>query len=75
MFTTHRRMICRATYFAQGKTITRDEKDTPRLQHITYFMDDLMIATLDGYDQHTHPVALAPPVSKSRSAKHKPARR
>ncbi|MDE3087783.1 MAG: helix-turn-helix domain-containing protein [Chloroflexota bacterium] len=77
-FLFFRRMIVNAACYPEGGTAPSDAEGMRLLQRITQFMDELLIATLDAYDQAARRIgvpARALPRPRKRTASLKPMRR
>jgi DNA-binding transcriptional MerR regulator len=77
-FLFFRRTVVNAAYHPEGNSAQGDREGLRLLQRINTFMDELLIATLDAYDQVSRAAAataelepVAPKRSKSRDKLHK----
>ena len=76
-FLFFRRMIVNAAYYPEGGGAPSDAEGMRLLQRINLFMDEMLIATLDAYEQGTRNVIAARnrPSPKNKNASHKRSRR
>jgi hypothetical protein len=71
-FLFFRRMIVNAAYYPPIGTAPSDAEGMRLLQRITLFMDEMLVATLDAFEQGARSIAAARRVRSSPKAKSSP---